>query len=225
MAERGLKPTPTTFTALIKSCGSRPDFYKETLSLYDQMLGHGFIPNLHVYNVLLECTAVVGDLNQAKVYWNEILENSKTDDSWSPNSKSFSNMLLTMEKAVGLWRSRNSYMNKQASSSNQLVEKQDDSSREKEGLIVDKALESVDDRNLPFLRSKCLDPKSIFSEADFLWSYLTDNTRKSLEPTPALTDRYVFFRINDFLTRKKISSRVLCRTSSSSSLGKGIRDI
>lgn len=62
------------FEGLIKVCATRPDYYHECFSLAEQMANEGYPVSKNTLQVLLSACANYGDVERARLVWNEIVE-------------------------------------------------------------------------------------------------------------------------------------------------------
>jgi pentatricopeptide repeat protein len=73
MASYGIAANEATFNGLIRACGSRSDYYKDSFLLMEQMIQEGFEPSLETYHNLFEITSAHGDVQRARTIWNDFI--------------------------------------------------------------------------------------------------------------------------------------------------------
>ena len=74
MMELNIEANEKTFNALIKTCGSRSDYYEYCFELLEKMIVNGFELNLETFEILLTITARNGDRQRAYKVWNHFIE-------------------------------------------------------------------------------------------------------------------------------------------------------
>ena len=67
-----LMPLESTYLSLIHACAKRPDYYRETFDIVQQMEEAGFRLNRVGYNYLMHAAGLQGDIHRAKALWEEM---------------------------------------------------------------------------------------------------------------------------------------------------------
>nr|KAJ3418038.1 hypothetical protein HK105_000449 [Polyrhizophydium stewartii] len=119
MLDRNLSVSAVTFTSLIQACMTRADYFGEAFLLLERMAAYGVEPTMETYNVLLAGVAQHGDIDRAKLIWNDIVhrasEAAAADGSKpgevvlgeiKPTQHTYSAMLLAYSRALQLMRDK-----------------------------------------------------------------------------------------------------------------------
>ena len=74
MMEHNVDANEKTFNALIKTCGSRSDYYDYCFELLERMVVNGFDLNMETFEVLISITCKAGDKKRAYNIWNHFVD-------------------------------------------------------------------------------------------------------------------------------------------------------
>jgi hypothetical protein len=187
-----------TFTSLINACASRPDYYNECFNICVQMAEEGYKMEKKTLDVLLHACANYGDLERARLVWNEI-HNWENDDGLNKRENfSVKNLKsMFMVYAIGLHNnSKGKGMEPKLLNSlkdgNDLVKDMTEVEKQGDNPI---SVSVIDDPSqYPYLDDEA-DFKSatMVTESQKIWKVVNENIiNGSLKPTTELLDSYLW---------------------------------
>ncbi|KAI8896912.1 hypothetical protein BC833DRAFT_658972 [Globomyces pollinis-pini] len=79
MIGQNLPISSVTFNSLIAACAVRKDYYREAMSLLEQMVANGFQPDVNTFNSILRATSTNNDILLTRTIWNDLISRISTN--------------------------------------------------------------------------------------------------------------------------------------------------